>query len=180
MKREFRFAGIGGQGMVLIGKILAKAMGIYQGLNVVESSSYSAAVRGGLTWSDVIVSDREVNDVASHQPDYLIIAAKKALEANRNVLAEAKLVVLEKYTVGLDQGEGERNNFYLADFFRMAKDVQVPKRSINIIMLGALCGGSGIVELGALEQGVETMVKRETENNLKALRHGFSLLEKHH
>ena len=46
-QRELRLAGLGGQGIVLAGLIIAEAAGIYDGKHVAETQAYGAAARGG-------------------------------------------------------------------------------------------------------------------------------------
>ncbi|NIV43415.1 2-oxoacid:ferredoxin oxidoreductase subunit gamma, partial [Candidatus Bathyarchaeota archaeon] len=44
-KTEIRIAGLGGQGVVLAGQLLAKAA-VYDGKHVVQTQSYGAEARG--------------------------------------------------------------------------------------------------------------------------------------
>jgi len=44
---EIRLSGAGGQGLILVGKILAEAAAIYDGKNATQSQSYGPEARGG-------------------------------------------------------------------------------------------------------------------------------------
>ena len=48
LRVEIRFAGSGGQGIMLASKIVAEAAGIYKGYNIVQTQIYGAAARGEL------------------------------------------------------------------------------------------------------------------------------------
>ena len=53
---EIRLSGSGGQGLILAGVILAQAMGVEDGKNVVQTQSYGPEARGGASRADVVVS----------------------------------------------------------------------------------------------------------------------------
>ncbi len=46
MRREVKMAGFGGQGIVLMGVILAEAAGYYEGLEIAQTQSYGPEARG--------------------------------------------------------------------------------------------------------------------------------------
>ena len=56
MQNEVIFAGFGGQGIMLIGQMLAYA-GMNEGKNVVWLPSYGPEMRGGTAYCTVVVSD---------------------------------------------------------------------------------------------------------------------------
>ena len=58
---RLRFAGFGGQGVVLCGFIIGKAA-MLDGKNSIHTQSYGSASRGGLTKSDVGIEDGEIYD----------------------------------------------------------------------------------------------------------------------
>ena len=61
MRKEIRFAGFGGQGVVIAGKILSIAA-MMEGKSVSHIPSYGAEMRGGTANCSVVVSD---DDIAS-------------------------------------------------------------------------------------------------------------------
>lgn len=48
MRKDFRLAGTGGQGVISLAMIMANAYGIYEGKEVTQTQSYGAEARG---WS---------------------------------------------------------------------------------------------------------------------------------
>ena len=50
---EVRLSGAGGQGLILVGKVLAEAAAIYDGKNATQSQSYGPEARGGASRSEV-------------------------------------------------------------------------------------------------------------------------------
>mgnify|MGYP003293417474 FL=1 len=68
MTTEIIFAGFGGQGVILAGKILALA-GMSEDKNVSHIPSYGAEMRGGTANCSVIVSDEEIASPVIEKPD---------------------------------------------------------------------------------------------------------------
>ena len=73
-----RFGGLGGQGLVTLGAVLAEAAAA-AGLKVAASQSYGSRARGGATRSDVILSAEPIDfphvhqfSLKPHQPIILI------------------------------------------------------------------------------------------------------------
>ena len=59
MSYQLRFVGVGGQGVILAGEILAAAK-IKAGGYGIKASTYTSQVRGGPTKVDIILSDDEI------------------------------------------------------------------------------------------------------------------------
>ena len=58
---EIELAGEGGQGVVLAAIILADAAATFDGRFAAQSASYGPEARGGLTKSEVVISDHEID-----------------------------------------------------------------------------------------------------------------------
>ena len=71
MTTEIIFAGFGGQGVILAGKILALA-GMSEDKYVSHIPSYGAEMRGGTANCSVIVSDDEVASPVIEHPDVVV------------------------------------------------------------------------------------------------------------
>ena len=74
MAKEIRFSGLGGQGIILIGVILAEAAGIHDGKEVVHAQSYGGEMRGGAVRSEVVIGEEEeeIDHPAVIHPDILL------------------------------------------------------------------------------------------------------------
>ena len=82
MTTEIIFAGFGGQGVILAGKILALA-GMSEDKYVSHIPSYGAEMRGGTANCSVIVSDEEVASPVIEKPDVVVdIIDSSNLERN--------------------------------------------------------------------------------------------------
>lgn len=78
MKEEIIVAGAGGQGIMLLGKVLATAV-LKKGLNVTWFPTYGAEVRGGTAHCMVIISTEEISSPYIDKADTLIMMNEPSL-----------------------------------------------------------------------------------------------------
>ena len=95
---EIRIAGTGGQGVILAGIMLAEAA-ILSGKYVVQSQTYGAAVRGGKSVSEVIISDVEVDYPHADELDILVALTQKACDQNLPDLKEDGILIVDSQLV---------------------------------------------------------------------------------
>ena len=165
MEWTFRFAGIGGQGVVTIGTVLARAA-MDAGYDPIQTTAYSAAARGGLVWSDVLISDSGIYDLTVEEPQYLIISAKKAYEANREYIDNAKVAVIDSTIADIDG-----DNIISHDFRKIAQDARVNPKAFSMVMLGALWKEINIFDSAYIENVIKS--GKRGEANLAAFRAGM-------
>jgi 2-oxoglutarate ferredoxin oxidoreductase subunit gamma len=77
---EIRLSGSGGQGLILMGIILAEAIGIYNGKYVAQTQSYGPEARGGSSKSEVVVSDEEIDYPKAMKLDLLLAMNQKSCD----------------------------------------------------------------------------------------------------
>ena len=58
---DVRFSGVGGQGIVLAGRLLGKAAALHDGKEAVCTQTYGPEARGGASRADVVISDESVD-----------------------------------------------------------------------------------------------------------------------
>ena len=78
MRQEIRLSGFGGQGIVLAGYILGKALTIYDGLEAVMTQAYGPEARGGASSANILVSDKAIDYPIVHHPDILVALSQEA------------------------------------------------------------------------------------------------------
>jgi 2-oxoglutarate ferredoxin oxidoreductase subunit gamma len=86
MRKEIIFTGFGGQGIILMGVIIARMMEHFPDLQVTQAQSYGPASRGGACRTDVVISDQRINYPKSSRPDIMIFMSE---EARKRLLGEA-------------------------------------------------------------------------------------------
>lgn len=79
MKEVFLLAGVGGQGVQVLGQMLAHCA-LAQGLHVTMDAKYSGNMRGHPSNCTVIISDGEIGSPVEPMADHLIAFTQQALE----------------------------------------------------------------------------------------------------
>ncbi|MCX5897939.1 MAG: 2-oxoacid:acceptor oxidoreductase family protein, partial [Proteobacteria bacterium] len=92
---EIRLAGLGGQGLILAGIIVAEAAGIYDGKIVAQTQAYGAAARGGFSRSDVVISDEEINYPKASELDLLLAMSQDACDDNYQYLKPEGILIID-------------------------------------------------------------------------------------
>lgn len=170
---EVRFGGSGGQGVILMGVILAVAA-TRDHRYVIQTQSYGPEARGGYSRSDVIISNRPV--------DYPQLLGIDLLVALSDEAAHHYIPSLRATGVFLFDSDEVRDPplvpgaTYGVPFTRLALEVTGRAQTANIVTLGAVVGLTGVVGVVSLEQSVLGMVPPGTEElNLAAMRRGLEL-----
>jgi 2-oxoglutarate ferredoxin oxidoreductase subunit gamma len=168
---EIRLSGSGGQGLILMGIILAEAIGIYDGKYVAQTQSYGPEARGGSSKSEVIVSDEEIDYPKAMSLDLLLAMNQKSCdEFYPDLKPDGLLIVDSTFVTQIPSPKA-----FQVPFTRIAREKFKREVVANIIALGALSQLSPIVSAKAVESAVLARVPKGTEKlNRDALRAGMN------
>jgi 2-oxoglutarate ferredoxin oxidoreductase subunit gamma len=170
---RLRFAGFGGQGVVLCGYIVGKAA-MLDGLNAIHTQSYGSASRGGLTRSDVVISSDEIYDLINEQLDLLVAMSQQSYEAFASVLVPDGLLFYESDLVNLPEDHGTRAYGFPAT--DTAFKTFGRKIIANILMIGYANAIAEVVSHSSLVRTIRETVPSGTEDkNIAALEEGMRL-----
>ncbi len=172
---EVLFWGIGGQGLVLASIILAEAVGVYEGKNVVQSQAYTAVVRGGTSKASVVISEKgEIFFPQVLSPDILVAFSQEAYEANKDLLKPDAKIIYDSDMVEVEENVPFKK--FGIPFFKVAREELGIPFGGNVVALGALSAITGIVNLSSLEESLLAKVRKDYwEVNREALKKGFLL-----
>jgi len=172
---EIRLSGSGGQGIILMGIILAEAIGVYDGKCVAQTQSYGPEARGGSSKSEVIVSDEEIDYPKAMKPDLLLAMNQKSCdEFYPDLKPEGLLIVDSTFVTQIPTTKG-----FQIPFTRIAREKFKREVVANIIALGALSHLSPMVSPKAMEAAVLARVPKGTEKlNRDALKAGMAAAKK--
>ncbi len=174
-RQEIRFAGFGGQGLVLAGIILGKAASIYAGKHAAQTQSYGTEARGGASQCNVVIDDKEITNVGVVNPDIFIVMSQEAYD---------------RY-IGHVKKEGKV--YYDSDLVKPKETgiqhIPIPSTKVaiglgrqmvaNVVMLGAMAEATRLLDLKCMKSALEESVPTGTEDlNLKAFDAGRSLIQK--
>ncbi len=172
MQYEMRLAGLGGQGIILAGIIVAEAAGVFDGKVVTQTQSYGAEARGGFSRSDIIVSDEEILYPMASKLDLLLAMSQSAYEDNISLLKRGGVLVVDSTYVA----EATGVQAYEIPFSQVAREKFGRENVANIIALGSLTQISPAVSEKAMEKAVMKRVpKAYLEMNKKAFSEGIQL-----
>jgi 2-oxoglutarate ferredoxin oxidoreductase subunit gamma len=172
---EIRLGGSGGQGIILMGIILAEAIGIHGGKCVAQTQSYGPEARGGSSKSEVVVSDDEIDYPKAMKPDLLLAMSQKSCDEYYSDLKEEGTLIVDSTFVT----QIPLTRAYQIPFTRIAREKFKREVVANIIALGALSQLTPIVSSKAMEAAVLARVPKGTEKlNRDALKAGIAAARK--
>lgn len=175
MRKECRFCGSGGQGIILAGLILAEAAGIFEGKCVVQVQDYGPAARGDSSKTDIIISDGKIDYPKCSRIDLLVALSQPAYDANKAYVKEGAVVIVDSNNVRLARGEKARR-FPMTE---IARDQVGSLLSVNMVALGIVAGLTDIVSLESVEKSMLDRVPDHTkEKNLAALAAGYEFAKR--
>lgn len=171
---EIRLGGSGGQGLILAGVILGEASAIFDGKNAAQSQSYGPEARGGMSKSDVIISDEEIDYPKACKVNFLLALTQKSFSGYIDGVAEGGTVLYDSDKVK-EVREGKYRLVGLPIVQTAARDIG-KSMVANIVSVGAIVELTGVVSKEAVEKAVLKRAPKGTEElNKKALYAGFEL-----
>jgi 2-oxoglutarate ferredoxin oxidoreductase subunit gamma len=173
MRKEIRFAGFGGQGVILSAFILGRAVSVHTPMHATMTQSYGPESRGGSCEADVVVGDSEIDTPMVTRPDVLVLLSQEAATKNMDAARTASLVLSDVDLVHLDEDVAKKA---LSLPFTRTADALGKRIVANVVMLGAFTKASGLVPREAMEAALRETVRASTrELNLKAFDAGARL-----
>ena len=177
MQNEVKLAGFGGQGIMLMGKILAHAA-MEQGFEVVWIPSYGPEMRGGTAYCTVVVSDRPIGSPIIKNPAHLVAMNRPSLEKFAPMVKKDGVIMINSSLIPVRSGRDD-----IIELLVPANDMAIEAGSVkcaNIIALSAFAAKSGMVDLDILRSCVEQQFASKAKlipMNMKAFDEGLKLAE---
>ena len=173
---EIRLSGAGGQGLILVGKILAEAAAIYDDKNATQSQSYGPEARGGASRSEVIISDEDIDYPKAHNIDLLLAMTQEAADKYAGDVKPGGIILVDSsFVTSVPDGDYQ---VYSLEITKFAEE-KIGKRIVaNIVALGAIEYLAHVVSEDALINAIKTRVPKGTEEtNILAFKHGQNLIK---
>ncbi|MCX5815932.1 MAG: 2-oxoacid:acceptor oxidoreductase family protein [Proteobacteria bacterium] len=168
---DIRLSGSGGQGLILMGIILAEAIGVYDGKYVAQTQSYGPEARGGSSKAEVVVSDEEIDYPKAMQLDLLLAMNQKSCDDYYMDLKSDGILIVDSTFVN----QVPLPKAYRIPFTRIARENLKREMVANIVALGAIAKLTTIVTPRAVETAVLARVPKGTEQlNRDALKAGMA------
>ncbi|MFO8033841.1 MAG: 2-oxoacid:acceptor oxidoreductase family protein [Candidatus Bipolaricaulota bacterium] len=163
MEQGVVFAGFGGQGILLAGKVLARA-GMEQGLEVSWLPSYGPEMRGGTANCTVVLSDKLIGAPIVDAPWALVAMNTPSLDRFEPQLAEGGLAVINSSLVERAVERTDLTSVHVP-VTALAHSLEMP-RAGNMVALGALLR---VLDSIPLEAGIQAMAHEMEERGRESL-----------
>jgi len=175
MQTEIKFAGFGGQGILLSAKLLAYTA-MKQGLFVAWVPSYGPEMRGGTAYCTVVIGDKRIGSPIIKNPTHLVAMNRPSLEKFANDVKPGGVIFINS---SLIPTRSERDD--ITELIVPANDIAIKAGSIraaNIVALSSFAAKTKIVDLELLKECVKKEFAAKAKIiplNMKAFDEGVNI-----
>ncbi len=171
---EVRIAGFGGQGVLLLGEMLAEA-GLDAGLEVSWLPSYGPEMRSGTSNCHVRLSRQIIDSPLVTSPTVLVAMNEPSLRKFDRSVRRGGWIIYDGEEFPRDC---ERDGVHvLALPFTRLADAMGDKRAANMVMLGAVLEMAGVLPQASIDAALRRLIKnpRWVELDERAMARGREL-----
>ena len=178
MTHEIICAGFGGQGVMLIGELLAFG-GMLEEKNVTWFPSYGPEMRGGTANCSVVISDQPVGSPIVSEPDGLIAMNGPSFEKFKATVKPGGAIV---YNASMIEIAPEIPGIKLLPVptIEIANELGNNKVA-NMVALGAFIGLTKVITVPSVEKALKQVLPARHHKliplNVAALEKGFALVK---
>ncbi|MEO0020753.1 MAG: 2-oxoacid:acceptor oxidoreductase family protein [candidate division WOR-3 bacterium] len=152
MQIETVFAGFGGQGVMLAGRVLAE-VGMKMGKEVVWLPSYGPEMRGGTANCVVIIADEPIASPIIAHPRDTVVMNRPSLEKFCATQKPGGYAIVNSSLINI---RPDRDDIRVVEV--PANEVAIEAgsgKAANMVMLGAYVGATGIVPVEAIIEQIK-------------------------
>lgn len=175
MRKDFRFGGSGGQGVISLAVLLANAYGVQNSFEVAQTQSYGPAARGGACKAELVVSDEKIDYVKALDLDCFVAFNLQSFNKFKGDVTEHTRVFADSTFIDAETanscGAGE---VYLFPATRYAEE-NFRAVCTNIVMMGYFVAKNPELSLDNAREAIrEVMNPRVVDMNVRALEFGYA------
>ena len=169
---ETVFSGFGGQGVLMMGYILAVSA-MRDGMHVTYLPAYGAEVRGGTANCTVSVSDEDIASPVASSPDSVIAMNKPSLIRYEGQIKSKGALFLNSDLIDIDPA---REDIVVLKIpaNTIAKKLG-SERATNMIMLGAFAAATKVTSIESLMNGLAEVIKTKNVRQMEINRKGLEM-----
>ncbi|HSW36180.1 MAG TPA: 2-oxoacid:acceptor oxidoreductase family protein [Candidatus Limnocylindrales bacterium] len=175
-KYEVIMAGFGGQGVMMMGQLLAYS-GMLEGLQVTWMPSYGPEQRGGTANCTVVLSSHAIGSPVVERPAAVIAMNRPSLDKFEDAILPDGLLIINSTLVG--RLSGRLDLTVLAIPASQVADDLGNGQIANMVALGAFLEATDLVQLESVLQSLKKILPAHRHNlipqNEQALRRGMEL-----
>jgi 2-oxoglutarate ferredoxin oxidoreductase subunit gamma len=180
MTEQIIIAGSGGQGIMLLGKVLAEAAS-KEGLNITWFPTYGAEVRGGAAHCMVIISSEDIPSPYINKADTLIVMNELSLLKFRLRIKDKGLLLVNKSLVNPNISKRKLANIKQLDLPFTEAAIKLGNIKVsNMVALGSYIAKKGTPTKQIVFATVEEIAPVEKKSligvNKQAIEEGMRLV----
>jgi 2-oxoglutarate ferredoxin oxidoreductase subunit gamma len=169
MTEKIIIAGSGGQGIMLVGKVLAESA-MQEGRRVTWLPAYGPEVRGGTAHCMVIISDAEIGSPFINQTDTLIVLNGLSFERFKGRVKKGGLLIANS---SFELGEGPSGAHLLCQPFTALAIKLGNIKVANMIALGTYLGRKKIITAKTIFSTIRRMAPADKKELIEINRQAF-------
>lgn len=172
---RIKIAGFGGQGLLLLGRLLAEA-GMRHGYHVSWIPSYGPEMRGGTANCHVNISTAAIGSPLVSDPTVLIAMNRPSLEKFEKEVVSGGIIIYDSSLIDIAPTRHDTEVIALPAT-AMADELGSPKVA-NMVALGAYIGATGLLDKEEVLAVIKDKTKKESlvEMNLRAIDAGMDFM----
>jgi len=167
-------AGFGGQGVMLIGNLLAYA-GMKDDLNVTYIPVYGPEMRGGTANCTVVLSEEEIGSPIIHRPKSLIAMNRPSVDKFQQRVEDGGIHIVNSSLIDMELADQDRLKCYAVPCNEIADELG-NTRMANMVAIGAFVEATKIISqeavIGALENVISARYHKLIPANTEAIKAG--------
>ena len=166
---EIRLSGLGGQGIITLGKVLGQGLAIGHGYQVAQTQSYGPEARGGSSRCDLVVSSGRISYPKAESLDLLVALSQEACNAYYRHLKPGGILVIETDLVR----QPPTNHYLGLPYTQLAREKVGIVQAMNTVVLGSLAYLLPFVDAATMRKALkESLPAKIQEVNAKAFNLG--------
>jgi len=151
MQHEFLMAGFGGQGILFLGDILARAA-MLQGLQTTYMPTYGVAMRGGTANCVVRISDTSIGSPLLEAPDAAIILNQQSFDKFLPLLRPDGLIIVNSSMIkSAEDNVATGIRAVCLPATAIAREAVGTEQSTNMVALGAFLAADTTIAYATIE-----------------------------
>ena len=176
---EIRFAGSGGQGVILAAVVTGEAAALYENVYSVQSQAYGPEARGGASKSEVVISHGAIDYPKATNPDLQVILTQKACEEYVHDTKRGGTIILDDFYVS--ERPSVDAEIFMLPIVRTAKEKLGKEMVTNMVALGAtarILELADVVQPESVKKAILARVPKGTEKlNEQAFEEGYAMMK---
>lgn len=147
MRKQLRFSGVGGQGVLLAGEILAEAK-IESGGYGIKVASYTSQVRGGPTKVDILLDEEKIlyPYATEGDIDFMLSTAQVGFDLFKSGIKEGGIIVIDSNLVKASEEDKAKYKIIQIPIISIAKNEVGNVVTQSVVALGVSVELSGCMD----------------------------------